>query len=95
MLKLNPFERLGCGPSDQKLDFESLKAHRFFNGINFNTIHKQESPLLNIYEDLEHETIEFDDSDEDDHHGENIFGDEASSKQHELLMFNEKCLKIN
>lgn len=37
MLKFDPFERLGAGSDLQGLGYESLKAHKFFNGINFNS----------------------------------------------------------
>jgi 3-phosphoinositide dependent protein kinase-1 len=35
LLQLNPLERLGGGPPGSKLDFEALKSHEFFKGINF------------------------------------------------------------
>jgi hypothetical protein len=38
MLRFAPFERLGAGSEEQKNDFESLKAHPFFAGINFNSV---------------------------------------------------------
>lgn len=46
MLKFNPMERIGAGREEDKLDFESLKSHSFFNGINFNSLAFSESPLL-------------------------------------------------
>lgn len=66
MLKLNPFERLGAGNEEEKLDIESLKSHCFFTGINFNSFLLSESPLLKVFDELEHVTIDFEDSDDDD-----------------------------
>lgn len=35
LLALNPLDRIGYGPKGSGLDFEALKTHNFFNGINF------------------------------------------------------------
>ena len=35
LLQLNPLERLGYGLPGSGKDFDALKAHPFFNGINF------------------------------------------------------------
>lgn len=35
LLQINPLERLGVGPKGSKNDFEALKSHNFFKGINF------------------------------------------------------------
>lgn len=67
MLKLNPSERLGSGSEEEKLEMESLKSHAFFTGINFNSLLLSESPLLQVFDELEHVIVDFDDSDEDDH----------------------------
>jgi len=38
MLKFEPFDRLGAGSDKVGLGYEALKAHKFFNGINFNSL---------------------------------------------------------
>lgn len=38
MLKFEPFDRLGAGSDKVGLGYESLKSHKFFNGINFNSL---------------------------------------------------------
>lgn len=35
LLNLNPYERLGAGEEGQPNDFEALKSHKVFEGINF------------------------------------------------------------
>ena len=35
LLALNPLERLGYGPKGSGIDFEALKSHNFFKGLNF------------------------------------------------------------
>jgi len=38
MLKFNVNERLGAGPDSQDLGYAALKSHKFFKGINFNSL---------------------------------------------------------
>ena len=38
LLKLNPFERLGAGEDGSEYDYESLKKHKLFEGIDFDRI---------------------------------------------------------
>jgi len=38
LMQVNPLERLGVGPKGSKFDFDSLKSHEFFKGINFQRI---------------------------------------------------------
>ena len=35
LLSLNPYKRLGAGPPGSDNDFEALKKHKLFEGINF------------------------------------------------------------
>jgi len=39
-MQLNPLQRLGCGPPGSNTDFEALKSHPFFCGLNFERIKK-------------------------------------------------------
>jgi hypothetical protein len=45
LLQRNPSERLGCN-SREGLMMKDLKAHKFFDGINFSTLFDEEVPLL-------------------------------------------------
>ena len=38
LLSLNPFERLGAGSPGTTNDYQALKSHQFFNGIDFDQI---------------------------------------------------------
>mmetsp|Transcript_18756 Transcript_18756/g.28807 ORF Transcript_18756/g.28807 Transcript_18756/m.28807 type:complete len:122 (+) Transcript_18756:1145-1510(+) len=40
LLQLNPLHRLGVGEKGSGLDFEALKTHVFFKGLNFDRIVK-------------------------------------------------------
>ena len=35
LLQVNPLLRLGYGLPEENLDYAALKAHPFFNGLNF------------------------------------------------------------
>lgn len=35
LMQLTPFERLGAGEPGSENDYEHLKAHPFFKGLNF------------------------------------------------------------
>ena len=45
MLHLDPSERLGAGPPGSQNDYEALKAHPFFKGINFKTLSQTAPPI--------------------------------------------------
>jgi len=45
LLVKNPEERLGCGRHGTELDMFSLKAHPFFDGIDFDNLENSESPV--------------------------------------------------
>lgn len=49
---MNPDERLGSGASPE-LTFETLKAHEFFAETNFEYLLQTESPLLEIFLELD------------------------------------------
>ena len=38
LLQANPLDRLGYGPKGSNYDFAALKAHPFFDGLNFDDI---------------------------------------------------------
>jgi len=38
LMHLNPLKRLGVGEKGSGLDFEALKSHEFFKGLNFKRI---------------------------------------------------------
>ncbi len=38
-------KRLGAGEKESKNDMEALKQHKFFEGINFETLHLQKVPM--------------------------------------------------
>ncbi len=44
LLVLNPNERLGSG-SDENNTIEALKLHKFFEGINFTSLHLSKAPI--------------------------------------------------
>jgi len=45
-----------------------LKSHNFFKGINFNSLHKSKSPLIQVFHELDSQSIDhFEDSDDEDH----------------------------
>lgn len=58
MLRLNPNRRLGSGSTEEGLDMEALKAHPFFEGVDFRRIHETESPLIEIFERSETHHVE-------------------------------------
>lgn len=39
LLVVDPSQRLGSGSDDSDLSMNALKSHRFFEGINFNSLH--------------------------------------------------------
>lgn len=39
-MQLNPLKRLGCGAKGSNIDFDSLKKHPFFDGLNFERLEK-------------------------------------------------------
>lgn len=45
LLVVEPSKRLGSGADDSDLSMDALKAHRFFEGINFNGLHLQKAPI--------------------------------------------------
>lgn len=45
LLHLDPTERLGAGPPGSWNDYEALKAHPFFKGINFKTLNQTAPPI--------------------------------------------------
>lgn len=45
LLHLDPSERLGAGPPGSANDYEALKAHPFFKGINFKTLSQTAPPV--------------------------------------------------
>ncbi|CDW79872.1 agc pdk1 protein kinase [Stylonychia lemnae] len=45
LLKKDPQQRIGAGPPGSKNDFQVLKEHPFFDGIDFNDLHLQQPPL--------------------------------------------------
>ena len=45
LLKLNPLDRLGSGPAGSDLSMEKLKAHPFFEGLEFDNLHKKSPPI--------------------------------------------------
>ena len=45
LLHLDPSERLGAGPPGSPNDYEALKAHPFFKGINFKTLAQTAPPV--------------------------------------------------
>jgi hypothetical protein len=45
LLHLDPSERLGAGPPGSQNDYEALKAHPFFKGINFKTLSQTAPPI--------------------------------------------------
>lgn len=38
LLNLNPYERLGAGEEGSANDFQALKDHKLFEGINFERV---------------------------------------------------------
>lgn len=61
LLKLNPMERLGCGKPGSGRDYETLKKHKFFNGLNFERMREGKiSPPIpqNIFQNLKQEDTE-------------------------------------
>lgn len=45
LLQPDPKLRLGAGPPGSENDFEALKNHAFFKGINFRTLHQTAPPV--------------------------------------------------
>ena len=45
LLLPKPEDRLGCGKKGEGRDYEALKAHKFFDGINWEKVGKEESPI--------------------------------------------------
>lgn len=45
LLQLNPKDRLGADIGDENNGLQALKSHKFFNGIDFNNIHKRTVPV--------------------------------------------------
>lgn len=40
LMQLNPLKRLGCGTKGSDNDFDALKRHPFFAGLNFERLEK-------------------------------------------------------
>jgi len=45
LLTLDPQNRIGSGPLGSENDFEALKAHPFFKGVNFKKLNQTSPPL--------------------------------------------------
>lgn len=45
LLQLDPFSRIGAGSPGSDNDFEKLKQHPFFKGINFKKLHSTPPPI--------------------------------------------------
>ena len=45
LLQLDPTERLGYGTKDSNLDFNALKSHNFFDGLDFKKIKNIAPPI--------------------------------------------------
>jgi len=48
LLVKEPLERLGAGPKGSANDYETLKKHSLFRNINFDKIHEQKPPVVEI-----------------------------------------------
>ena len=42
LMAIDPSQRLGPGPPGSDLDYNHLKSHPFFDGINFNEMNPEE-----------------------------------------------------
>ena len=51
LLQLNPQSRLGAGLEGSSLDYQSLKSHPFFDGIDFNTLETLPIPVEKLYDE--------------------------------------------
>lgn len=45
LLQKDPRARLGAGPPGSSLDFDHLKSHAYFSGINFDTLEQTSPPI--------------------------------------------------
>ena len=45
LMQLDPFQRLGAGPPGSDNQYEQLKAHPFFKGINFKNLSQISPPV--------------------------------------------------
>lgn len=48
LLTLNPRNRLGAGPPGSKNDYNALKNHPFFNGLEWKGIFEREAPKRHV-----------------------------------------------
>jgi serine/threonine protein kinase len=48
LLTKEPYKRLGAGKKGECNDYEALKSHDFFKGINWEKVNQQDSPILNL-----------------------------------------------
>ena len=69
LIKKNPLSRLGSNDQSPGLSMKDLKSHPFFENVDFEKIHKVQSPLLDIITNLKRKLSmadAWDDSDEED-----------------------------
>jgi serine/threonine protein kinase len=69
LIQPNPLKRLGYGPAEDNMDFAALKAHPFFNNLNFDKIRDGKiappvPPQLKALEDEEEDQIKKNESEE-------------------------------
>lgn len=48
LLVKEPEKRLGAGPKGSENDYEALKSHAFFKGIDFTKLHEMKPPVFEI-----------------------------------------------
>jgi len=60
LLVKDPNERLGAGPQGFKNDYETLKSHSLFKGIDFANLHEQKPPVVEIASPHKRKSYDFD-----------------------------------
>ena len=45
LLRVDPNERIGCGPAGSDNDIKAIKTHPFFKSIDFKNLHNMTPPI--------------------------------------------------
>lgn len=87
-------QRLLCGP-EERLDYEGIKSHRFFSGINWDEIQNMESPWIpEVRDDADASNFDEFEPREEDSYSDDQEADEIANVAFMGFRFNKKAATV-